>query len=649
MSDDNVDHDEPAGERRPERARGFRDLPGPVRRLAPVLVVLALLVLPAGMTVRTMMAGAQSPTPDTVPVVEDEPVDIDQFLDADLLDAVPVGAEDVAEPVRDVLSGSEVIDALDDSGIPEVARAAYDDAEGELAGADPSCGLRWSLLAAIGRVESDHGRFGGARLKEDGYGTRPDPGHPPRRPPQRRPHPRHRRRRARRRPHVRPGRGADADHPDDVAGIASDGNGDDRRRPEQHLSTPPRARPATCAPATTTSTSSTGGAGRCAATTTPTSTSDGPATWRRCTRPATSASSRTPSPVTPASTRTCSTYPPAGVHLAASEPPPAPAPGPPAPSGAAPPTPAHRARAAGGHRLGAADPGRRGDHPQGAGRRRGPPATSHDDERPTTTTVDHGDRPGTRAAGVAGPRPCPPGARATRRRCDRPAADGAARADARSTRRRSPTTTERPLARPAVSGRGAPTAASGWPTRWSAGRWSARRPPRGPGRDRVGSRGPPLVRAAAGPASRSSGAARACGPPRPGPARSATGWPQLISVSMSLMARDRSSISGRCARCSPLGPRPRSGGTRRHGLRERGVVRGQEVAGLHEGRGRPVAPRPQVGEAALVALVAEQVAQVPAVEHRVGQAEHAHQAAAEGHPYQCCCRRIHVGLRGARR
>jgi hypothetical protein len=34
------------------------------------------------------------------------------------------------------------------------------------------------LLAAIGRVESNHGRFGGARLREDGYGTKPIRGIP---------------------------------------------------------------------------------------------------------------------------------------------------------------------------------------------------------------------------------------------------------------------------------------------------------------------------------------------------------------------------------------------------------------------------------------------------------------------------------------
>jgi hypothetical protein len=48
---------------------------------------------------------------------------------------------------------------------------AYRRAAGRMTEADPACGLRWHLLAAIGRVESDHGRFGGAALHADGTST----------------------------------------------------------------------------------------------------------------------------------------------------------------------------------------------------------------------------------------------------------------------------------------------------------------------------------------------------------------------------------------------------------------------------------------------------------------------------------------------
>ena len=52
--------------------------------------------------------------------------------------------------------------------IPAPALAAYQRAETVLDEARPSCGLRWELLAAIGRVESDHGRHAGGALRQDG-------------------------------------------------------------------------------------------------------------------------------------------------------------------------------------------------------------------------------------------------------------------------------------------------------------------------------------------------------------------------------------------------------------------------------------------------------------------------------------------------
>lgn len=53
-------------------------------------------------------------------------------------------------------------------GIPDAALSAYQRAAAILNAADPGCNLDWTLIAAIGRVESDHGRFGGNALGEDG-------------------------------------------------------------------------------------------------------------------------------------------------------------------------------------------------------------------------------------------------------------------------------------------------------------------------------------------------------------------------------------------------------------------------------------------------------------------------------------------------
>ncbi len=92
--------------------------------------------------------------------------------------ALPVEGPPVAEvPVRAGVAGLvdagwvERVSAA--SGIPERALAAYAGAAIAKAQAMPTCGLGWTTLAAIGLVESDHGRHGGSRVGEDGTITPP--------------------------------------------------------------------------------------------------------------------------------------------------------------------------------------------------------------------------------------------------------------------------------------------------------------------------------------------------------------------------------------------------------------------------------------------------------------------------------------------
>lgn len=53
-------------------------------------------------------------------------------------------------------------------GVPQVALEAYGYAELVLAQSSPGCGLKWTTLAAIGKVESAHGSANGATLGPDG-------------------------------------------------------------------------------------------------------------------------------------------------------------------------------------------------------------------------------------------------------------------------------------------------------------------------------------------------------------------------------------------------------------------------------------------------------------------------------------------------
>jgi membrane-bound lytic murein transglycosylase B len=71
------------------------------------------------------------------------------------------------EPASRTVPDSKVT-ALGSGTVPDKALMAYLWAATIMREVDPDCGLVASLVAAIGRVESDHGRYGGAVLGEDG-------------------------------------------------------------------------------------------------------------------------------------------------------------------------------------------------------------------------------------------------------------------------------------------------------------------------------------------------------------------------------------------------------------------------------------------------------------------------------------------------
>ncbi|MPY80126.1 MAG: murein transglycosylase [Actinophytocola sp.] len=58
-------------------------------------------------------------------------------------------------------------------GVPSRALLAYGKAEIVTRQTNPACRLSWATLAGIGRVESDHGRYGGAVLQANGVPSTP--------------------------------------------------------------------------------------------------------------------------------------------------------------------------------------------------------------------------------------------------------------------------------------------------------------------------------------------------------------------------------------------------------------------------------------------------------------------------------------------
>jgi membrane-bound lytic murein transglycosylase B len=65
-------------------------------------------------------------------------------------------------------SADAVVSGASANGIPAAALSAYQRAAQVIQGADQSCRLDWTLIAAIGRVESDHGRYGNNTLSDSG-------------------------------------------------------------------------------------------------------------------------------------------------------------------------------------------------------------------------------------------------------------------------------------------------------------------------------------------------------------------------------------------------------------------------------------------------------------------------------------------------
>ena len=113
---------------------------------------------------------AAAPVPLALsPVAQTAGPETDQLTTPDLpqyLDPIVVASTRVRTAPAVRLSSSA--SAAD---IPDVALAAYQRAATVIDATDKSCHLPWQLLAAIGRVESNHGRFGGSVLDANGVAS----------------------------------------------------------------------------------------------------------------------------------------------------------------------------------------------------------------------------------------------------------------------------------------------------------------------------------------------------------------------------------------------------------------------------------------------------------------------------------------------
>lgn len=83
-----------------------------------------------------------------------------------------------AEGARRTMADWRLTADVAGSDLPLVALDAYVKASVRMAFERPECGLRWSGLAAVGKVESGHGTYGGSRLTASGDTSQPIVGIP---------------------------------------------------------------------------------------------------------------------------------------------------------------------------------------------------------------------------------------------------------------------------------------------------------------------------------------------------------------------------------------------------------------------------------------------------------------------------------------
>jgi len=136
------------------------------RRVAGALPAVALV----GTGVALTLTGAHPETAivaDTAPLVTVPDAAL-RRLEAPSLPPLPeLPAPDEQAPTQ-LAQPAALPAALSVSGIPAVALDAYRRAATVVDAADPQCRIDWALVAAIGKVESDHGRYGGNGIDHDG-------------------------------------------------------------------------------------------------------------------------------------------------------------------------------------------------------------------------------------------------------------------------------------------------------------------------------------------------------------------------------------------------------------------------------------------------------------------------------------------------
>ncbi|WP_167112751.1 murein transglycosylase [Amycolatopsis viridis] len=184
-ADVSTEDDGIAGDTRPARRRA---VPPVLGRVAVVVVVLAAAVGGIWAT-STVTRPGHTPTTTEIPDLDNLAASVEPGT------AVPVNATVEGTPVAETrppqqaqqqqhsAGGPDLLSrwadkVADVTGVPARALVAYGNAELEMRATQPKCRLSWATLAGIGRIESNHGQYGGAVLQASGLPSKPIVGVP---------------------------------------------------------------------------------------------------------------------------------------------------------------------------------------------------------------------------------------------------------------------------------------------------------------------------------------------------------------------------------------------------------------------------------------------------------------------------------------
>ncbi|MEU6644792.1 lytic murein transglycosylase [Saccharomonospora sp. NPDC046836] len=144
--------------------------------LVRLLVIVSVLAMAAGgvWLVARAVEPEASPTTTEIPALDVEAVTVEPGSAApsnDTLTGTQPSRQDQAGNGNPLADWAERTATM--TGVPARALTAYGNAELAMREYQPGCRLSWATLAGIGRIESDHGRYGGAVLGADGRPSAP--------------------------------------------------------------------------------------------------------------------------------------------------------------------------------------------------------------------------------------------------------------------------------------------------------------------------------------------------------------------------------------------------------------------------------------------------------------------------------------------